>query len=413
MPGHSRLAELEQALDNDELLFHYQPKVSLLTGCIDGAEALIRWQTADGLRLPAEFIPQAEESGFITEITRRMFPKLLADMRIAADIDTELTFSFNVSAQDFKQDTFTRDLLAAAHDGLFKPRTLQLELTESSVLEQHGLIPANLQEIADAGIDLFMDDFATGFSTIDSLSRWPFQGVKLDQGLVRRINQSEKCSVIINSSIHMAHQLNLDVVAEGVESGDVYRSLLHAGCREVQGFWIGKPMPFEELLAMVRANPRWLGMPSGIIHMAQLDHIRWRKELVEAVVALAFGSRGAHNTEIHFPELDPHRCMLGRWYDGPGRDFAGYGAYDSLGIAHARLHQLGDELRAAALAGSDRHTLADLMRRLSLQSGEVVHLLQELETEAVLHHEPAGSQAPTGWHPEPACADAKGGSNGG
>lgn len=403
MPERPRLDELKQALTNDQLLFHYQPKISLLTGCIDGAEALIRWQTPQGgLRLPGSFIPLAEKTGFITEFTRRMFPRLLADLRLARDIDPELTFSFNVSAQDFRDDTFTREFLNAAHDGLFDPKALQLELTESSLLEPDGGVAENLQRISDAGVDLFMDDFATGFSSIDSLSRWPFAGVKLDQGLVRRLPDSQKCAIIVNSSIHMAHQLGLEVVAEGVETEEIYRGLLHAGCHQAQGFWMGRPMPLEDFLNLLGGCPRWVGVPSGLLHMAQLDHIRWRKELVESVAALAFGNRDHASKETRFPELDPHRCMLGRWYDGPGQDFAGYGTYDSLGLAHDALHRLGHELRDAALAGRDRHTLADLMRRLSLMSGEVIHLLQELETEAILHHE-AGGQARVGWHRNPAC----------
>ncbi len=228
-------AEILEALRNDEFTFYYQPKISLITGKVIGAEALIRWIRPDGsIIMPSEFIPVAEDSDLIAEITRHMFPKLIQDMVVLRDVE-ELTLAFNASARDFHDDQFTRMALSALENSQLPPSSLQVELTETITLQNDPLLKKHILPLREAGVGLAMDDFGKGYSSIDTLSQWPFSAIKLDQGLISRMLQSEKNATIVESSIRMAHELGISVVAEGVETNEQYHHLLAAGCRLHQG----------------------------------------------------------------------------------------------------------------------------------------------------------------------------------
>jgi EAL domain-containing protein (putative c-di-GMP-specific phosphodiesterase class I) len=135
------------------------------------------------------------------------------------------------------------------------------------------------------GVSLAMDDFGTGYFTLDVLSQWPFTVVKLHQGLISRLFSCEKSSIIVRTSIYMAHQLGIKVVAEGIENPAVYEFLLRGGCTEAQGYWMGRPMPLEALLVYLKSGRRWPASPVGLIHIAQLDHLQRRRNFMEQVIA--------------------------------------------------------------------------------------------------------------------------------
>jgi EAL domain-containing protein (putative c-di-GMP-specific phosphodiesterase class I) len=376
---------LARALAGDELVFHYQPKVSLLSGKVNGVEALIRWQRPDGgLVQPGDFIPLAEASGLIRDISRAMFPKLVADMVIIQDVCPDLVVSFNLTAADFETPDLVDIIRHAIGQYQVAPQHLQVELTESSVINSAGEARTHIQALVDMGIGLAMDDFGTGYASIDVLSQWPFSIVKLDHGLIQRMQTSEKSTTIVQASIRMAHQLGISVVAEGIESGAVYDFLLDSGCTDAQGFWMGRPMPLSDLLAFLRLDQRWSGIPIGLIHMAQLDHIQWRRSLIDMVMATAFNDGSPAGVRAFEAELNPQRCKLGKWYYGLGQKFAGYPAFDELERPHRQLHEIGSELVEAVRQGASREEITTLLRRLTRQSGIVISLLQELESEALL-----------------------------
>ncbi len=383
-PGDEVLA---RALAAGELLFYYQPRVSLVTGRAEAAEALLRWQHPDGpLELPAGFIQGAERSGFITEISRQMFPRLMTDLLIIHDINPDLTISFNLSAKDFLTPVLVEMIREAIQHHQLDPRRLEVELTEVSVMQHDDpLVHRNLNALVALGVEIAMDDYSTGYSSIETLSHWPFSKVKIDHGLVRRMAHSEKCTTIVQASIRMAHQLGIGAVAEGIETQESYDFLLHAGCTEAQGFWIARPLPLEEYLAFVRQDRRWSGLPTGLIHMATLDHIHWRQSLITQITAIAFGSaprEGAIRATL--AELEPDRCKLGRWYYNEGQEFRGTPLFDQLEGPHNRLHQLGRELLMAAENGESHNALVQRLRELTRQSAVVLELLQELESEALI-----------------------------
>ena len=380
-----KLHELESALENGEFVYYYQPKISLVTGRISGAEALIRWIRTDGkIVLPNRFIPLAESSGFITEISQAMFPKLVTDALIVNDVNAKLVTAFNLSAKDFEN----RHLLHAIQDasGRIDPARLGAELTEASVIGLgNSRALGNLRELAESGIRLAMDDFGTGYSSIDTLSRLPFDIIKLDQGLISRMSDSERSATIVLASIRMAHQLGMEIVAEGIETASAYDFLLHAGCTEVQGFWIARPMPLDDYLAFIRKDHIWTGLPTGLIHMAILDHVQWRQQLISRVTSLAFNGKvdeaaiRASNVEV-----DHHQCKLGRWYYGVGQAFRGHPVFDRLEEPHRLLHQAGFDLLESASQGMSRSELTRQMRMLTHQSSRIIELLQELESEAMI-----------------------------
>jgi EAL domain-containing protein (putative c-di-GMP-specific phosphodiesterase class I) len=379
------LPELKAALANNQLAYYYQPKISLVTGKASGAEALLRWVKPDGtVVLPAEIIPLAEQTGFIHDIALAMFPKLVADLFIIHDIKETLTISFNLTALDFETPEMTDLIRAAVQGSQINPKRLQIELTEASILNSgNPAIRENLQALVDLGITLVMDDFGTGFSSIDTLSQWPFGVIKLDKGLISRMSENPKSTAIVQSSIRMAHQLGIDIVAEGIETQDIYDFLMQAGCSEAQGYWMGHPLPIAEYLAFIKKDSRWSGLPVGLIHIAQLDHIHWRKTLIDLVVNFTPDETDSKVKRV-LTEMNHTQCRLGRWIYGHGQEFKGHTAFDQLEDPHRRLHAVGRMLLNAAKRSAPHNEISDLLRMLTKESSTLLQLLQELENQAVV-----------------------------
>lgn len=380
------LPELEQGLACGEFAYFYQPKISLISGRIGGVEALIRWIRPDGTTiLPGEFIPLAEDTGFITQISRAMFPRLVEDMVIINDLSDDMTVSFNLSAQEIASPEMLALIRAAIESNKIAPSCLQVELTEASVISStDAVVRVHVDELVRLGVKLAMDDYGIGYSSIDTLSLWPFSVVKIDQGLIRRMADSEKSTTIVQASIRMAHQLGIGIVAEGIETDTTYEFLLHSGCTDAQGFWLGRPMPLQDLLAFIRRDRRWSALPVGLIHMAQLDHIHWRKALIGQAMALSFGKHRDAGICGVSAQMDHHQCKLGEWYYGVGQEFKGIAAFDQLEEPHRILHELGKALLATAQNGGSREEITAELRALTRQSGVVLELLQDLENEAIL-----------------------------
>ena len=376
-------ADIIDGMKSNKFTFFYQPIVSLVTGKVIGAEALIRWVEPDGTVIPpGMFIPVAEQSSLIKEITRHMFPKLAKDLLVLMDIDEQLVISFNTSAKDFKDDVFVRLVLNTLKTSQLSPNKLQVELTETATLEADDEILKNINILMDAGLGLAMDDFGTGYSSIDVLSKWPFTTIKLDLGMVGRILDSGKNATIVGSSIRMAHELGISVVAEGVETNEQYYHLLEAGCTKVQGFWISKSLPLDQFISFIEANIRWSGMPIGFIHMAIIDHVQWRKELVSELFKTVLDA--PHRKDQKTPPLSCKECRLGRWYYGIGQVFHESKAFQSLEKPHSEFHEIGQILVKLVSDGAVMKDLAPHLLNLSEKSMEVLRKLQALEDEGLM-----------------------------
>jgi len=243
---------LQQALVNDGFSLLFQPQYDLKTKRIYSAEALIRWHDEElGPMYPDEFIPLAEESGVITQITEWVFTRALKQMVSWQAAGYRIGVSINLSAKDILKDEFIDSLIHQldGHDG--ERSSLMLEITESALVTdaEHALL--NLQRLFDAGVHLAMDDFGTGYSSLVQLKSMPVHELKIDKSFVTNLCNDKVDQQIVRSTIDMAHHLGLGVIAEGVESLAAATLLDELNCDSIQGYLLSRPIPAPDLLAWV------------------------------------------------------------------------------------------------------------------------------------------------------------------
>ena len=244
---------LRGALARREFVLHYQPKIDLVTGALTGAEALVRWRHPDGrLVPPALFIPIAEETGLILPIGRWILREACRQAREWQRSGfAPLSVSVNISALEFRHKDFLASLRVILAETRLEPRWLELELTESVLMERVAATAELLRELKAMGIGLAVDDFGTGYSSLSYLMEFPIDALKVDQSFVREIRNGSDESPIITAVISMGRSLNQRVIAEGVET-EVQLAFLRAQqCGEGQGFHFSPPLPadrFAELL---------------------------------------------------------------------------------------------------------------------------------------------------------------------
>ncbi|BCG63103.1 MAG: hypothetical protein methR_P0794 [Methyloprofundus sp.] len=379
-----------QALKNNELVYYYQPKVSFITGKVVGAEALIRWIKADGSIIPPnDFIPIAEKSWLIKEITLSMLDKLIRDLVIILDIKP-IAISFNVSAQDLA-DTLLVDKTAKVLKQLsIDPKFIEVELTETSAIIASDTIKENISKLCDAGIRISMDDFGTGFASMEVFSQWPFSGLKLDMSLIEQMLDSPKHLSIIQNSIRIGHELGIDIIAEGIESEEQYQLLLESGCTKSQGFWISKPLPLDEFIDFIAEDLRFSGLPIGLLHMSLLDHIQWRKKLISLIMKYS-ASQNKAGIIAQLPELSHWDCKLGKWINGLGKEHHQHDEIEALDKAHQHLHNTANRLVDMVIAEKTKKDYFPFVQELSDHSTEVIKLLHHLEAKGLMemhqHHQ--------------------------
>jgi diguanylate cyclase (GGDEF)-like protein/PAS domain S-box-containing protein len=246
------------ALERDEFLLHYQPQLDLATGGIIGCEALIRWNHPEhGMLSPAKFIAVAEECGLIVLISEWVMREACRQLRIWQDAGHgSLTMAVNMSALQFRKAGLEDTVVRALHDAGVLARSVELELTESVIMHGVDATLATLKKLAALGLQLSIDDFGTGYSSLSYLKRFPIHKLKIDQSFVRDLVTDVNDAAIVRTIIVMAHSLNLRVVAEGVETAEQLAFLREAGCNEMQGYYFSRPVPADELLALLQSGIR-------------------------------------------------------------------------------------------------------------------------------------------------------------
>ncbi len=257
----SRQFELElalrQAIEQDELLLHFQPKFDIGTQRIVGMEALVRWMhPALGLMPPMEFIPLAEERGLIVPIGRWVMQQAcrqISDWRAAGL--TVPPVAFNLSPRQFASATLIDDLQAAMRTHGVTASDLEVELTESVLMSDPERANQVLEHFQALGLRISIDDFGTGYSSLSYLKRFPAQTVKIDRSFIRGLATDRNDQAITRAVIAMAHSLGLNVIAEGVETADQLRILGEMGCDEVQGYLLGRPMTHADLGRRLSGTP--------------------------------------------------------------------------------------------------------------------------------------------------------------
>jgi len=245
----SLLARLDHAIDNNELWVAYQPKVDCRSGNLVGVEALVRWTHPEKGHLhPDQFIGAAEQGGRIERLTYFVLDSALAAAATVQQHDSCFTMAVNLSVLLLNSDDLvpTVEKLLRKHD--VRPELLTLEVTETSTLGSADDQIANLQRLSDIGVQLSIDDYGTGFSTLEYLRRIPASEIKIDRSFIGMLNNSQSDRIMVNSTIQLAHSLGRKVVAEGVESQEILDELKRMRCDIVQGYHTGRPAPLAQLL---------------------------------------------------------------------------------------------------------------------------------------------------------------------
>jgi len=248
--------QLRKALEDDQLVVYYQPKLHLATDRIRSAEALVRWQHPQrGLIMPGEFISIAEESGMIGALGDNVLRQACQQASQWYQQGPEaIAVSVNLSVQQLRQQGFAADVAAILRSYNLPSRLLELELTESMLLEHSPTVTTNMEALQELGVTLSVDDFGTGYSSLAYLKRFPISTLKIDRAFVAELDEEHSDDAIIRAIIAMAHSLSLNVVAEGVEHESQLAFLKANGCDEVQGYLISKPMPAEEFTQLLTSS---------------------------------------------------------------------------------------------------------------------------------------------------------------
>jgi EAL domain-containing protein (putative c-di-GMP-specific phosphodiesterase class I) len=235
---------LRKAIELDELELHYQPQLDILTGKFSGVEALIRWDCqALGRLSPAEFIPLAEETGLIVGIGEWVLREACRQAKTWRDQGIPLShMAVNVSAIQFLHKGFSSLVAAILAETGLEPDVLELELTESVLINDEDIVLEVLQSLKQIGVQLAIDDFGTGYSCLSRLKNFPIDRLKIDQGFVSNLEQNSDNAAIIVAVINMAGGMHMKVIAEGVETDSQLAFLTNAGCNEAQGYLLSKPL---------------------------------------------------------------------------------------------------------------------------------------------------------------------------
>ncbi len=249
---------LRRALEREEFLLHYQPKVDLVTGEITGVEALIRWKHPDrGLVPPCQFVPIAEDCGLIIEIGRWVLREACRQAREWQDLGLSFNrISINVSAVEFRSKAFLSGVRTTLRETGLDASCLELELTEGVLMKEAESTAAVLQELKTMGIHLAVDDFGTGYSSLSYLQQFPIDVLKIDQSFVQRITSDPDDSPIVSAIIDMGKNLKQRVIAEGIETQEQLAFVQALHCAEGQGYLFSRPLPAVEFAHLLKVGIR-------------------------------------------------------------------------------------------------------------------------------------------------------------
>ena len=248
--------ELRRAIDENELVVHYQPKVSIESGQVLGFEALVRWDHPRlGLLPPSDFVPDAEKSGLIEAVGAAVLRKACVEARRWHDIGLDfLHVAVNISPRQFQNGDLLGTVIRTLQEAGLEAEHLHLELTETSLMKHAETAVSVLKKLREIGVKIAIDDFGTGYSSLGYLKRLPIDFVKLDQSFVSGVTTCPEDAALVMASINLAHNLKLKVIAEGVESEDQRTFLRLLRCDEGQGYLFGKPLRPDLIGSFLEAN---------------------------------------------------------------------------------------------------------------------------------------------------------------
>lgn len=248
--------DLRRAIKNEEFFLQYQPQIDTRTGKIVGAEALIRWQHPDkGFVPPNNFIPLAEKCGLIVSIGEWVIKTVCAqNLAWQKEGLAPILIAVNIAAQQFKQKNFQESLMGIVGDAGLDPHWLELEITESALMENAESVLKMLHSLKEIGFHLSIDDFGTGYSSLSYLKHFPLDKLKIDRSFVMDITEKSNNNAIIETIINMGHNLKLKVIAEGVETVEQLAILKGLKCDEIQGYYFSRPLSPQDFVAFARKH---------------------------------------------------------------------------------------------------------------------------------------------------------------
>ena len=249
--------DVREAIDKNELILHYQPKVSMKDGRVIGAEALVRWQHPEqGLIPPDNFIPLVERTGLINSLTLTVLDMALAQARIWRDSGNPLSIAVNLSPRALHDTRLPQHISERLEFHGVPPESLILEITETAIMIDADKAMEVVTELSNLGVGIAIDDFGTGYSSLAYLRRLPAQEIKIDRSFVLNMHNNVDDKTIVRSAIDLANNFGMEVVAEGVESCEIYDLLKDMDCYCAQGYYISRPIDEEKFNSWVR-NPVW------------------------------------------------------------------------------------------------------------------------------------------------------------
>jgi diguanylate cyclase (GGDEF)-like protein len=342
---HEDLAKIEQALNNNEFVLHFQPKVNMRTGEVIGVEALIRWDhPSRGLLQPAEFLPQIEDDDISVAVDEWVIDSVLEQLSQWKDEGLALATSVNISARFLQSDYFVKRLEVHLnrHQSI-DPGLLELEVLETSALEDIAQVSEVINVCSEMGVNFALDDFGTGYSSLTYLKLLPARFLKIDQSFVRDMLYDPEDLAILEGVLGLATAFNRVAIAEGVETIQHGQMLMRLGCDLAQGYAIAKPMLANDLpdwIANWKPDPEWheqklVDREDLPLLFACVEHRAWVKS-VESYL------KGYSSSRL---SLDIGDCRFGRWLSGPGhRKYADHPAYPEIEHIHQQIHDMAISL---------------------------------------------------------------------
>jgi EAL domain-containing protein (putative c-di-GMP-specific phosphodiesterase class I) len=249
----------------EQLHVWFQPVVSLATGAVVAAEALVRWQHPErGMLLPAEFLPVAEEAGLMAPITRVVVAESLRQARRWRDLGMPIVAGINLSARQLEEPGFERHLIDELALAALDPADVCIEVTETVLVDSDGPAARTVQHLRQRGVGVAIDDFGQGYSSLSYLRSYPVDAIKLDREFVEAIDTNPRDAAIVGGIIQLAHALGVVCVAEGVERPEQLQQLTAMGCDQAQGFLLFEPCPSDRLLRQLTTYGTVAPLESGV-----------------------------------------------------------------------------------------------------------------------------------------------------
>jgi EAL domain-containing protein (putative c-di-GMP-specific phosphodiesterase class I) len=247
---------LRRAIEREEFEVYYQPKVDIYSGKICGSEALVRWHHPEiGLISPLEFIPLAEETGLILPLGEWVLSTAVAQTKKWNDDGFDLSVAVNLSVRQLQHTGLAEIVLGIVEASQLEPRLLNLEITESSVIQNAETASASLWKLKEKGIQVSLDDFGTGYSSLSYLKKLPIDVIKIDKSFINDLPNDADDAALTIAIISLGHNLRLKVVAEGVEKEEQLQFLRRLGCDEYQGFYFSKPVAVTDFEVLTSKKP--------------------------------------------------------------------------------------------------------------------------------------------------------------